>query len=366
MQSNSKKEKISIHLICSVLILAANVGDSYSLTIINISLMVFAALELCINNIESKQKYRINVFYLLYPVLSVAVSKIIIKALNACELWRFEYSFELRFATWEDLGRNISNTLHLLFCFFGGDVFGKEIGVEVFNGLLGIAILVAALIIFVYTLFRYNKQDIINRLIVIIIVVQTCAYTFSSLNTGALDTDRYMTVPVIMLGILFVRTDFWKICAEFLCKSRGVLKYKVIRNSLISVLLFMLIIGKLLALPTQEIEQSGKQISDFLVQNNLQNGYGTFWNSHNITVENLDRVRIAPIYLQDNKICKQEWLNNQQYFEEYSNFIVINNNMDNITVKELEDILGKCETIYELNDYVICTWNYDISNKIVH
>ena len=345
--------------------MAANIGDNYSLTIINISMMILAALELCLNKPCEKAKLKINVFYLIYPVISVVISKIIVKSLNAHGFWKFDYNFELQFAKWEDLGRNIANTLHLLFCFFGGDVFGKKLSMESLTDLLGIVILVGTLTVFVYTLIHYTTQDIINKFLVVIIIVQTCAYTFSSLNTGTLETDRYMTAPVIMLSILFARTDLWRRIADS-CLLQGILSDKPIRNICVCLLFGLIIIGKIAPLPKQEIDQSGKKISDFLVQNNLQNGYATFWNSHNVTIENLDSVRVAPIYVSEDTIHKQEWLNNQQYFEEYSDYILINNSMDEITVNELEDILGKCKMIYKLDEYTICVWDYDISQKILH
>ncbi|MBS6077515.1 MAG: hypothetical protein KIB03_21960 [Citrobacter freundii] len=309
-------------------------------------------IPIALSCIISKGNARERFFIFLSLMLSYALFKILLFISNSSELFFLPGMPSPAFVTYDKLGFNLSLLFKGILTLFNSDFFGKKIASP--EGIYSSIKFVVALLFFFF-IFRsatkFKSLSLIDIALLISSLIMIPAYAISDkpVDDG---TTRYL-VPVIIFGSIFI------------CRNLVVSKKT---NSLFLLCTIVLSLYSLLFINKPDFKfefnrsaTSHRIISKFLIDNNLHNGYATFWNAASISSESLFNIGPVNIDIGLNRVTPVFWLANSSNFNNGNNFFIIEND-DQRNV--IESVYGKPESIHRLAGVIVLIYNTNLNVDI--
>lgn len=196
------------------------------------------------------------------------------------------------FVAFEQLGRNISLTLHSLLILTGSDFFGRPLGAAALY-LIRFPVLVSMVWALIVVGRRFigsvlgsdqgGKLDLIDKLLLVAVTINVLAGVMSGLLYN-ITAARYFIPAVVFLAILAGRT---------LPAVRPITIY-----GCFALVASVWLVGASYARTPPQfalIPPADQQLGDFLVQHQLTHGYAPYWSASIVTIATRGAVRVAPI-----------------------------------------------------------------------
>lgn len=257
------------------------------------------------------------------------------------------------FVSIEKFPYNLSLTIQGILLLFGTDFFGQPLTfltVEIMARSIGMLYVFYS----ICKVIRYKKDyGTIEHILVLGIVIDLISYLFSNQPIN-IESTRYL-LPIIIYGaILAGRLEI----PDF----KGNI-HKIIIMGICLVYLISFLPRLSAPIPfAKEVE-----LVHFLEANNLEDGYGAYWNSHIVTVESNNDIKVRPVVWNGSDIAPFNWLSSEKWYtdENTARFLVFDSsNWGNVNLDNAKKTFGKPAGVYKVEDYTILVWNYNISQKL--
>ncbi|MNW40486.1 hypothetical protein D3C74_176010 [compost metagenome] len=239
---------------------------------------------------------------------------------------------------------------------YNANIFGKSVG-NYNTVIVGLHIIVLFCIVMI--LFNAIKKiknsrefDKLYLFLLVGIVINVAEFIFSNLAVD-INSARYL-FPSIVYASIFV-AKYSKIPVSF-TKHATLLYYPII--------IVYILISLNYPIGFEKVKQD--EVIQFLESKNLKTGYGSYWNSHNLTVQSKGVISIYPIIASESGISSFNWLSNINWYNNEANFVIFqNDNWGNINQATVATGLGEPDQIYQFNSYTIMVWENSIQSRII-
>lgn len=218
----------------------------------------------------------------------------------------------------------------------------------------------------VWLFIRRKNVDLVSVVLSIGFLLMTVVLIFTDVLED-IYSARYIGYFPLLCGVLIVR--FLK-SGEFL--ERRFFARRMSLKVPVLVLSAVLTASSVAPVSYKRTELPQDRLADFLIANNLHNGYGKFWNASSVTLLSEGAVNVRAIIFDGgrdlhkfNWFCKDAW-----YYPHYSNFVVIENaERENdpfkITPASVVRSLGKPAQILTVDIFSIYVYDRDITDEII-
>lgn len=182
-----------------------------------------------------------------------------------------------KFPTFTEIIKIIQFQIQTIPTLFGAYFIGQPID---FVG-MGYLIRIILVIFLLYAIWKWisNKSfSLINSVMMLGILLDIISFMFYF--TGNLLSRYLLTIPIF--GIVLITRSFGE--------------HKLTRHSILGLgIIFALIVITWIPSITLSPVDSGPAVGNWLLEHNLYSGYGSYWNSHIITIWTEGKVSIAPV-----------------------------------------------------------------------
>lgn len=284
-------------------------------------------------------------------VLGTAIEKIYL-AIGGAN--KNAYIGSTHFAKFEELPGKLALFLNSLFRLMDADYTSKAISdIAALINLGRAVVVVMGLIISVMQIVAYAKMkkcDFISLVLSMGFWCVSVVYMITNLSVDA-GTVRYYVFAPCLLGVIVAR-----FVSQRIMKRRQA----VLCTGLACIFLFMAVfpIGDF------RVDRTGEgygAIINVLEENNLENGYSTFWTSSVLSVASEGKVTVRHIRQDEEGIHEMSYFSKNSWYDEYANFIIVNPREGELDKDMLIGILGDPINVISAEGYDILVWNYDIS-----
>lgn len=231
---------------------------------------------------------------------------------------------------------------------FGQPIFSLSTIFKAFR-LLVFIILVLSLIL---TVKKFLFVSRLQQILLVSTLLNLIAYTFSSYMTGNLGLTRYLLPFFVFSSMIIVNI------VDLKFNKSQLFKPLLICVSLVYIFLSLSPISYSIA------QNRFDRLSDFLIDKNLEYGFGEFWSSNIVTLESDYKVKVRSVIPSENQIVPMNWLSKQEWYTQKANFLVFDNgNIEttNIFTKTAKKTFGNPIETYEYEGFTILVWDKDIS-----
>jgi hypothetical protein len=227
---------------------------------------------------------------------------------------------QMRFVSFDDLGKNVASVVQYFFQLFGCDFFGKDVFAISINGpalslirLPFLVLLIAALVHIGKRFFASIKAmdrlwpvvegDYLDAFLAVAFTINVLAGVFSNRITDA-TAMRYFFPALVFGAILIARI-------QIVTRWLGAYFYLALLTSMAFSLVAYARNPRKPVLVAKEIEAA----SSWLSNNDLSNGFGPYWSSSIVTAATENRVQIrALIADSEGKLKPFEWEANKKWY----------------------------------------------------
>lgn len=348
----STEENGKYYLVFILMLFMANFGDEVTLYILSLPIICVMFFEY----LKDKKKNTLNV--LILSILVVGISIVLNKLFVKNGLLVHYSNGEKIYLEFENLIDNIMLTLQQYINYFNADIFGKPIfSIEGIKSLIGMLIFLMVSYSVIYTIRRYKEQNLINKILIVAILIQTLAYTFSNLCTE--NNARYLVPCVIYMCILSGRSNIYNL----ICNTINIKPLNKFLSLGITILMIIGVLTRIVVPP--QVEQPIDKIANVLIENNLERGYATYWLSHSVTVASEGKVRVADIVYDSDNISQYRWMSKNSWYQEPANFVIVDRKEnEGEAVGMYYNILGLPIQQIDIDDFSILIYDYDISTQL--
>ena len=265
------------------------------------------------------------------------------------------------FVSLTGLSNNFYLYVYSILQLFGATFFGLKVGH--FQTVVTCLrfVLLASVFYFLYKLYKQWQKlnyniDPITEILAIGAILNSLAFIFSTQPT-AQASARYMSAFCVF-GVIIVARNLSKLKWFFTV-------------SLIALLIFVSsgIEFVKYAHETSPTPYAQVNLTQFLKQNNLTYGYGTYWNSNIITVESEGAVTVRDVFIQDGIILPYNWLTNSSWYKTGKNpashfyiYTTLDPSYDYYTAAV--NTFGVPNKILHADAYTVLVWKYDLSTRL--
>ena len=288
---------------------ASFISDPLSLYLSIVPIILWSALSYMksYKNKDSNQNNKRFLFIIIASMLSIVIEIIFI------HFWS-KYAVlvkpNISFATYDQLLNNIKLLVEGLFSILGANFFGLTLRkIITFFTLIRLAIFISIFYFVISTFkeFVRTKKYNINHLLSIMSIFTVLAYLFSNQPVGLL-TSRYLT-PFMIFGTIIFGTE---LNVDKLSSKLPMSKPILIS---ISFLLIVIYISTTFSI-VKDIKPNKTyyQLASYLEKNNLQYGYGSYWDSSIITVATENKIKIRSVAWDGFQISPYNWLSKKDWY----------------------------------------------------
>jgi hypothetical protein len=303
-------------------------------------------------------KYYANV---LLCIITGVSAKAILFLIKSCGGMKIPGTGQIKILKFEDILNNILFSLHYLSALFSGDVWEKALfsinTVKLFPNLLFMFISILAL---VRIIKNFKNINLISLMLAMSSIIVFCAYTFSNmLVKGDIATSRYLISSFIFMAACIGQSD---IISFLTVKIKRIFPRA---RLLIACFAIISLISKAIPISFNAIhENSYSSIAKYLIDNKYTNGYGTYWNSHSVSIAGNLELTVSPI-IQNNSTTKTvgqfRWLSNDKWYDRSANYVIIDDtNWGTVNEDSIITTFGKPNNIKKIDNKTIFTWDYNI------
>lgn len=350
------KEKLKYALFSGILFWVL-VGDDIVLFLLIVPLIIVSFID-WFYNLNSKKH---SIILCLLSVVTLLATKVVNKIFLYYNIFGGIYEEKKYFLEFDNIIKNVLITIRVYLHYFNADFFGRQINdVNTIKSLVGVLMFFICSLIFVYCSINYVNLKLCDKLMVVSIIIQTAAFTFS--NMASIDSGRYLLFCVIEMTILTGRY-FFDVLKCLLLKYNHNLK---IFNILILILCMVFIWSKCFKLPDVPGTQEFDIIADVLKEKGGVNGYGEYWQSNVIKVATEGEIKVSQIQLnEEGELVKAKLSTSDRWYTDYANFVIVKDS-DFFALKreKVIEVLGKPVEEVPAGSFVILIYDYDISKKI--
>jgi len=365
LDQNDRKNMLLRYLLLVIIGILGTMGDILMVIESIIPIIILSLFRVIVDGSSKKSTY-------ICICITEIISMILGFAFDALYFFigkanKNSYIGDRKFTYVSEWGDRLDSFISDLLSLSYADFYGNTIN-DIFNLIKGISfVLVLIATVFVLKviigLMKKNAKHIdeMSILLVLGMLMSFVCYVFTQMSQ-----PRYIAIIPIAAVILLIRNIEW------LCEKA---EYKKVLLSLVMFMAIIICIGKIRDMILTEYSDSNNNIYDlitFLEEHNLHNGYASFWNSSNITVLSGEKINIRHIQKKGNKYEMFCWFNKNQWYEENTNFVLINNsasdrgNSDKYGVSEEQviEFFGNPTDCYEVAGYIILVYDKNISRDL--
>lgn len=365
---NSKGKNWILLGIFTLLMILASAGDQTAIVIGIVPIMIVAAYELLSNNILHK---KMNIIILILCTSSLLLGKILDKVFVMIgDTNKNSFIEGKSFGTFSIIAEKFKLYLTCVLGIFDGNFLGEKLlTLNTLFLFLRVAVILLTLFVIIRNIISFIRRKNSDKISVIISIGMILISLLFIMTDIAADIESgryigYFGAAAAVLIVRYFKTN--NILLGKICNSRI---EKVVPIFIISA---VIILGSIKPVDfTTEITPQDR-LADFLVKNDLKNGYAKFWNASHTTVASGGKAKVRAIIYDGAKnlyqfkwFCKNSWYN-----PDYSNFVVIEDGDEldevfKITKTAVQKSLGKPSKILTVDKYTIYVYNFDITDKIL-
>lgn len=313
---------------------------------------VFLGYVIHLFRTSDKSEKKKSISILLLTIISVVTAQVLLKLVDA--LGGFKITpLKMEFIQYEQLFPNIVATFKWIISIYGVNFFGSPL---INPSLPGIMLHIPLFIFVLVVAFRairrvWTSSDTLNNVLVIAMIINLAAYILSTPYASDSLTARYIMPMFVFSAILSARN------VELISK----LNHKYVLAGLLA-LFFLVFLPQLVAEPKAN---QHKELTDYLEQQHLTSGYGTFWIAALSTVESDGKVTIRTVAENQGKIAPHLWFAQKEWYTKPANFVVFDeSNWGNVNEELLLKNFGPVLDKKSIGPYTIMVWDKDISMLI--
>lgn len=352
----SDKKKSTYKLFLGILLWVL-LGDDIVLFLFVIPVVIVGVID-WFYNLDSK---KITLELCSVSMIALFISKIINTILRVFGVFGRIYEEKSTFLEFDNIIQNILTTVRVYLHYFNADIFGKQINdYNTIGSLIGLCIFFISIYNFAYCIIHYRALKLYEKIMVVSIIIQTAAFTFS--NMSSIASGRYLLFCVIELTILIGR-HYQEILKGWSLKYFHNLKTL---NTLILIFCVAFICSKHVELPVHPEIQEYDLIANVLKEKGLVSGYAEYWQSNVITVATEGKIKVSQIQLIGGvKLVRGRLSTSDRWYSDYANFVIAKDkDFFALEKSKLVDILGEPIEEVSVGDFSILIYDHDISPQI--
>lgn len=260
-----------------------------------------------------------------------------------------------RFISWEDVGEKIVLYIRSLFM-LADAMFETEVLVQIrtiFYAVNAFAVILFIVIVLTHIIrsIEGKSYDFITTIFGIGFLLMSALFIITTISVD-IGSARYLCYFPAMMGIVFVRN------LSFLPSKNVRMK------GVITILVVIVLFGKVLNLKTDQkgIDYEHIELAQVLEENQLKNGYASFWNASSTTVLSNEEVNVRAILGQPGRMQMMNWFCKNSWYLEPANFVVTEeNDMYGVTEENIIQILGIPNKQIDCGKFQILVYDFDIT-----
>ncbi|KHL92664.1 hypothetical protein QW71_27960 [Paenibacillus sp. IHB B 3415] len=344
---NDEKNAFSLYVFFAFLLLAF-IGDSLAYYIGAIPIIVVSSYFIFLKKMYIKK----HITLIMNVIMAVVVSKgfsFLISYLNGFEI----FDTNMRFTTYDKVDNNLSLAVEGLIKLLGADIFNHPLSL---TSLLTLAHLFVALFVLMLPLSclkncknYLESHDYISLLLSASMYILIIAFILSNMAID-INSTRYLVAFVLFGAIVIGRSTYSQL--------------RIFKISL-PILILIYAVSTTQILRSEIPISSQAKLSEFLIANNLNYGYSSFWASNIVTVESNDRVKVRAISEVEGELRPFNWFSEQNWYKENTTFLILNAVGSNLTYNTAVNQFGIPNQNLSFEEYDILVWNYNISTKLM-
>lgn len=361
LEDIKSKKSVAIYAVLFILLVFGTNGDKLFVLQFVIPVLVVAAYRIIAENRNVKQNLLVIgitvcgtvmgfIFEAVYFLISNADRNSYIESVNYSSVsdWSYRF-FEL-----------ISTVLNYLNANFTEGMLGdKWILLKIIAFIIVlIAVIIWARIIILFLMRRFEDVDNISAIVAFSVLMAACTFVFTT-NSHA----KYIVVVPYGLMIILIRN------IELICDR---IAYQKVYRGIIIAGVVLVFAGNLhdMNFKVAAIEKDREEVVKYLEENDMTNGYAAFWNASVMTIASENDVKVRHIKFEDGTMKMFKWFCRDDWYYDEANFIIVKapseteRNQYDITEETVEFVFGKSEEKVEIGEYIIYTYDYNISERI--
>jgi hypothetical protein len=314
--SRSRERSRAILVAYTLVMFLATFGDTFAIFIGAMPVIVVAAYSAL-----SSSKPRLNALVVVLTILAVVIAKLSVN-LNSLTGGLKILHLPMKFAPFDEFGRNIVWAIQYFFMLFGCDFFGKDLFAVSINGpvlalirLPFLALLIAGFVLAARKAFKrpeastwrwpISESDYLDALLTVAVIIEILAAVSSTQMVNA-TSIRYF-FPVLVFGAILI--------ARMQTTKPWLRAYFYI--ALLASLAFSLSAYAQNPRETVLMPKELDAVSNWLSNNNLNDGFGPYWSSSIITAATQNRIKVrALVAASGGSVKPWEWAADKKWFRD--------------------------------------------------
>lgn len=351
------KKELWLFSLLIVLIIMGTMGDAVSLLLGAIPMLLVCGYLTCVvGGVNSKGLAKLFCIILFAVVLGMIFDKLYFYISSAN---KNDFLGRKKFEPIEHWGSKLVLWLQAILMMVGADFFAKPlISINTIFYFVNTVILILGVYIIIRnTIFFLKKQkyDYVTFILGCGFIIVSVVFILTDIGTDLLSA-RYIAYAPAMLAIIVIRYLNEIENRKFYC--------------FIIILSLLSLIGKVTDViklnPSPALAQ--KELAKYLEDNNLENGYSSFWNASSVTVLSKNNVKVRAIQKLDRGFEKFAWFCKKEWYLEPAEFVVLDTEDSGFNVNS-ENVLGfwgAPKDIKLCGKYEIWCYDTDISDLLVN
>ena len=215
---------------------------------------------------------------------------------------------------------------------------------------------VAVIIFFILVIYNIacfiagKKHDTTTVIVGFGFIIMSAVFIITNISVDV-SSSRYIGFFVAFMGIVFIRN--YNLFAPVNNK----------RFSYVTLSLCILILlgrGYRTYKEDKRLSTTQNIITETLINNNLHEGYATFWNASSVTVISGNDVKIRAISSDDQRMSMFNWFCKDEWYKEEAHFVVVGEgDIYGVTPKNIEKLLGTPDRIIVIPEITEDIYVYD-------
>lgn len=300
--------------------------------------------------IQERQKK--HIYVVLTSVGSYILSKVILSILS----FNVPSVGIAKFVEFENIKNNIVLAIKGMLTLYDANIFGGEIAsLSTIKSGIHFVLLITIIYLIYNAVKNFSLSKKMDRMYVFLlcaILINFFEYLISNMPVD-LGSTRYLFPMLIYITIFIGRYGISKI---------NILGMK---KRIVLGIISLIIISTYVVTPFKINYMTENKVATFLVENNLKHGYGSYWNSLNLTVESKGLVNVYPVVSDGEVIMPFRWLSYEKWYNQDVNFIVFSNdNWGQVNKQTVIKSFGEPTEIHKIEQHEIYVWDKSISKKL--
>jgi hypothetical protein len=285
-------------------------------------------------------------------IAAVIFQKIILYAIRVSGGFKLAAGLQVAFIRLKYLPKNIYFYFEGLLRLHDANFFGKEL-------LSGFTFIIMAKFVIIGILLTYiavkitgrierrlkdkdanenNFNDFVDFTLLSGTVFLTCAFLLSDI---AIDkaSARYLT-PIVVYGLILAFRNIPGMISKYYDR----LAFKIISAVIITIYASSFIYASLTPIPKSPERALGK----WLLKRHLTYGYGSYWDSHVITLMTDGRVKVRPVFAPFGRLMQYKWLSKRGWYRKKGFFVIYSKNFiyGGVGKDSVIETFGKPSAVY--------------------